>query len=155
MVYYIFISLQVQRTVIVIQLERKAKKMLFVLVWTIKQKLHFQYEERRRKNKPDQKTKTLQKFWIKRRYSFDSFGASDEKRNPLLVDINRYTDLFSKAHKQCSWRILGILGWVAVPFSRGSSQPGSSALQTGCLPFEPPGKPSQRILLCNSAILFF
>ena len=39
--FYIFISLQVQRTVIVIQLERKAKKMLFVLVWTIKQKLHF------------------------------------------------------------------------------------------------------------------
>ena len=35
--------------------------------------------------------------------------------------------------------------WVAVPFSRGSSQPGiqprSPALQVGSLPAEPPGKP--------------
>ena len=38
-----------------------------------------------------------------------------------------------------------ILEWVAVPFSRGSSQPriepGSSALQADSLPAEPPGKP--------------
>ena len=38
-----------------------------------------------------------------------------------------------------------ILEWVAVPFSRGSSQPGieprSPALQAVSLPAEPPGKP--------------
>ena len=38
-----------------------------------------------------------------------------------------------------------ILEWVAVPFSRGSSQPRikprSPALQAGSLPAEPPGKP--------------
>ena len=38
-----------------------------------------------------------------------------------------------------------ILEWVAVPFSRGSSQPGmeprSPALQVDSLPAEPPGKP--------------
>ena len=38
-----------------------------------------------------------------------------------------------------------ILRWVAVPFSRGSSQPGSQpgspALQVDSLPAEPPGKP--------------
>ena len=38
-----------------------------------------------------------------------------------------------------------ILEWVAIPFSRGSSrprmEPGSSALQAGSLPSEPPGKP--------------
>ena len=37
-----------------------------------------------------------------------------------------------------------ILEWVAVPFSRGSSQPGmeprSPALQVDSLPAEPPGK---------------
>ena len=31
-----------------------------------------------------------------------------------------------------------ILGWVAVPFSRGSSQPRSPALQADSLPAEPP-----------------
>ena len=39
----------------------------------------------------------------------------------------------------------GILEWVAMPFSRGSSNPGteprSPALQADFLPFEPPGKP--------------
>ena len=34
-----------------------------------------------------------------------------------------------------------ILEWVTVPFSRGSSQPRSSALQVDSLPAEPPGKP--------------
>ena len=38
-----------------------------------------------------------------------------------------------------------ILEWIAIPFSRGSSQPGvehgSSALQVGSLPAEPQGKP--------------
>ena len=34
-----------------------------------------------------------------------------------------------------------ILEWVAVPFSRGSSQPRSSALQVDSLPVELPGKP--------------
>ena len=40
----------------------------------------------------------------------------------------------------------GILEWVAMPFSRGSSQPGIEsvfpALQAASLPSEPPGKPS-------------
>ena len=39
----------------------------------------------------------------------------------------------------------GILEWVAMPSSRGSSQPGikprSLTLQVGSLPSEPPGKP--------------
>ena len=39
----------------------------------------------------------------------------------------------------------GILEWVAMPSSRGSSQPGikprSPALQVDSLPAEPPGKP--------------
>ena len=34
-----------------------------------------------------------------------------------------------------------ILEWVAIPFSRGSSQPRSSALQVDSLPAEPQGKP--------------
>ena len=34
-----------------------------------------------------------------------------------------------------------ILEWVAVPFSRGSSQPRSPVLQVDSLPSEPPGKP--------------
>ena len=38
-----------------------------------------------------------------------------------------------------------ILEWVAIPFSKGSSQPGikprSPALQADSLPGEPPGKP--------------
>ena len=50
-----------------------------------------------------------------------------------------------------------ILEWVAFPFSRGSSQPRSSAMQVDSLPAEPQGKPKntgvdslsllQRILL--------
>ena len=40
--------------------------------------------------------------------------------------------------------------WVAIPFSRGSSQPGtepgSSAFQVVSLPSEPPGKPSVYII---------
>ena len=34
-----------------------------------------------------------------------------------------------------------ILEWVAVPFSKGSSQPRSPTLQADSLPAEPPGKP--------------
>ena len=34
-----------------------------------------------------------------------------------------------------------ILDWIAIPFSRGSSQPRSPALQADSLPSEPPGKP--------------
>ena len=34
-----------------------------------------------------------------------------------------------------------ILEWVAFPFSRGSSQPRSSALKADSLPAEPQGKP--------------
>ena len=34
-----------------------------------------------------------------------------------------------------------ILEWVAYPFSRGSSQPRSPALQVDSLPVEPQGKP--------------
>ena len=34
-----------------------------------------------------------------------------------------------------------MLEWVAVPFSRGSSQPRSPTLQADSLPAEPPGKP--------------
>ena len=34
-----------------------------------------------------------------------------------------------------------ILEWVAIPFSIGSSQPRSPALQVDSLPAEPPGKP--------------
>ena len=43
-----------------------------------------------------------------------------------------------------------ILEWVAIPFSRGSSQPGiepgSPAFQVVSLPSEPPGKPSVYII---------
>ena len=35
-----------------------------------------------------------------------------------------------------------ILEWVAFPFSRGSSQPRSSALQADTLPADPQGKPN-------------
>ena len=43
-----------------------------------------------------------------------------------------------------------ILEWVAIPFSRGSSQPGiepgSPAFQVVSLPSEPPGKPRVHII---------
>ena len=49
----------------------------------------------------------------------------------------------SSVHGILLARIL-VLEWVAVPFSRRSSQPGIepqvSALQADSLPFEPPGK---------------
>ena len=38
-----------------------------------------------------------------------------------------------------------ILEWVAIPFSRGSSQPRSPTLQTDSLPAEPSGKPPRNI----------
>ena len=37
---------------------------------------------------------------------------------------------------------LRILEWVAFPFSRGSSQPRSPALQADTLPADPQGKPN-------------
>ena len=47
----------------------------------------------------------------------------------------------------------GLLEWVAIPFSRGSPNPGikpwSSALQADSLPSEPPGKPGNNY---NSAL---
>ena len=42
-----------------------------------------------------------------------------------------------------------ILEWVAIPFSRGSSQPRSPILLLGSLPSEPPGKPRQVRSLTN------
>ena len=36
----------------------------------------------------------------------------------------------------------GILGWVAIPFSGGSSQPRSLTLKADSLPSEPSGKPT-------------
>ena len=41
----------------------------------------------------------------------------------------------------------GIMEWVAMPSSRGSSQPRSPILEAYSLPFDPPGKPmgSQRV----------
>ena len=38
-----------------------------------------------------------------------------------------------------------ILKWVAIPFSRGSSQPRSPTQQADSLPSELPGKPSRAI----------
>ena len=39
-----------------------------------------------------------------------------------------------------------ILKWVAVPFSRGSSQPRSSAMKMDSLPAEPQGKPKNTVV---------
>ena len=41
-----------------------------------------------------------------------------------------------------------ILEWVAISFSRGSSQPRPPALQADSLPFEPPGNPVFLITCC-------
>ena len=41
-----------------------------------------------------------------------------------------------------------ILEWVAILFSRGSSQPESPALQADSLPPEPPGKNTVSFLKC-------
>ena len=46
-----------------------------------------------------------------------------------------------------------ILEWVAVPFSRGSSQPRSPALQADSLPAEPQWKPSVIKTIYNSVKL--
>ena len=40
-----------------------------------------------------------------------------------------------------------ILQWVAIPFSRGSSQPRSPAMQADSLSAEPPEKPSLSLSL--------
>ena len=51
-------------------------------------------------------------------------------------------------HNPTDYTVYGILQartleWVAIPFSRGSSQPRSPALQADSLPSELPGKPPQ------------
>ena len=52
-----------------------------------------------------------------------------------------------------------ILEWVAISFSRGSSQPGinsgSPALQADSLQSEPPGKPSKMYDKCKHINIFF
>ena len=55
-----------------------------------------------------------------------------------------------------------ILEWVAVPFSRGSFEPRSPALQTDSLPAEPQGKPyldyvgvNINVLLCCSFVHWY
>ena len=62
---------------------------------------------------------------------------------PTLFNPMDCTSLGSSVHGIFQVRILE---WVAIPFSRGSSQPrnqnGSSALQVDSLPSEPPRKPS-------------
>ena len=45
-----------------------------------------------------------------------------------------------------------ILEWVAISFSRGSSQPGSPALEADTLMSEPPGKPRSKPLFWLSAL---
>ena len=45
-----------------------------------------------------------------------------------------------------------ILGWVAYPFSRGSSQPRSPALQVDSFPAEPQGKSKNTGVGCHSLI---
>ena len=61
------------------------------------------------------------------------------------------------------YRVHGILQvrtleWVAIHFSRGSSDPGigpgSPALQADSLPGEPPAKPSSRLIIVNYSTLF-
>lgn len=69
---------------------KKGKEKAFILDWAPEQKLQFWYEDGKRKNKPDQKTETLQKFCIKRRYSFDLLVPVMKKRNLLLIGINRH-----------------------------------------------------------------
>ena len=57
----------------------------------------------------------------------------------------------------CVHRILQarILEWVAVPFSRGSSQPRSPTLQANSLPSEPPGKSPHSIsYFCKTQIKY-
>ena len=48
-----------------------------------------------------------------------------------------------------------ILEWVAISFSRGSSQPRSPALQADSLPPEPPGKPHYTYLCIYFFSVFF
>ena len=48
--------------------------------------------------------------------------------------------LFANPWTTQSMEFSRILEWVAIPFSRGSSQPRSPALQVDSLPTEPPGK---------------
>ena len=60
---------------------------------------------------------------------------------PTLCDFMDYSSPGSSVHGILQARILE---WVAIPFSRGSSQPrGKPTLQADSLLSEPPGKPSE------------
>ena len=69
-----------------------------------------------------------------------------------LCDLMDYSLLGSSVHEILQTRILE---WVAMPFSRGSSQPRSRCLlclphwQAGSLPLMPPGKPFSSIKSCK------
>ena len=65
----------------------------------------------------------------------------------LVFDPMHYSPSGTSVHGISQARILG---WVAIPFSRGSSRPRdrtqSPALQADSLPSEPPGKLSKEII---------
>ena len=69
----------------------------------------------------------------------------------VTFDPMDYSPLGSSVHGILQARILG---WVAIPFSRGSSHPGiklrSPALQADSSPSEPPGKP--HLCICTSCL---
>ena len=64
--------------------------------------------------------------------------------HPTLCDTTDYSPPAFSVDRIHQARILE---WVAIPFSRGSSDPGielrSPALQADSLPSEPPGKPKK------------
>ena len=78
---------------------------------------------------------------------------------PTLCDPMNCSSPGSSVHGNLQARILE---WVAIPFSRGSShpgtKPGSTALQTDSLPSEPPGNPSIKyitlLFLCFASFCF-
>ena len=62
-----------------------------------------------------------------------------------LLSTMKVTQSCPTLHDPMDYTVHGILQarileWVAIPFSRGSSQPRSPALQADSLPSEPPGK---------------
>ena len=74
------------------------------------------------------------RLWVQLSSCFASFNPS---LNPMKWKSLSRVWLF-----ETPWILQArILEWVAFPFSRGSSQPRSPALQADSLPFEPPGKP--------------
>ena len=72
---------------------------------------------------------------------------------PTLCESMDCSPPGSSAHKSLQERILE---WVAMPSSRGSSQPGieprSPALQVNSLPAEPPGKPKNTGVGCHALL---